>query len=148
LETLDASGERLGRTDYVCELCLFVPKMDVSDSQDRVRYRLRPDTCCLGLCVRPRCGGSGGKCCTVPFLVREPGTGKPVMTNHRVQSDEKFGVGDENAQVTQLWTGLKRCCTRKNAYALRFPANADSAMKATLTGATLLVDLSFTESDS
>lgn len=44
-----------------------------------------------------RCDGTGGKCCRIPFIVRDPNTFEPVKGNN----------GEENAQVTELWSGWK-----------------------------------------
>ena len=66
LETRDADGELLGTTKYVCDACLFVPKYDVLDADGEAAYRIRPDVCCLGACVRFRCGGPNGNCWRIP----------------------------------------------------------------------------------
>ena len=57
-------------------LVVFVPKFDVFDGNGTKKYRLRPDTCIGGCCVMCRCGGkgSGGKCCRIPYIVRDPHT--------------------------------------------------------------------------
>jgi hypothetical protein len=57
-------------------LLVFVPKFDVFDGNGTKKYRLRPDTCIGGCCVMCRCGGkgSGGKCCRIPYIVRDPNT--------------------------------------------------------------------------
>ena len=138
----DKNGRQIGKTQYVCDWCLFVPKFDIFDGNDRKRYRLRPDTCCLGFCIRPRFGGNGGKCCRVPFLLRDPDTFEPVATN-----SNSVDYGDNKAQITSLWTGVKRCCERKNAYAVHFPSEADADMKSTLIGASLLLDMAIFEQE-
>lgn len=70
---------------------------------------VRPDTCCLGCCVRCRCGGKKGKCLCVPFLIRSP----KAPFNH---------VGD--AIIGDLWAGLAHeCCTKKNMYDIKFPTD-------------------------
>lgn len=102
LETKDADGNLIGKTKFVCDwwrkciciliwlwlLCtyishhpilfsvVFVPKFDVFDGNGTKKYRLRPDTCIGGCCVMCRCGGkgSGGKCCRIPYIVRDPHT--------------------------------------------------------------------------
>ena len=53
---------------------VFVPKFDIYDANGTKKYRLRPDTCVGGCCIMCRCGGEGGKCCRVPFIVRDPHT--------------------------------------------------------------------------
>jgi len=107
LETKDTKGKVLGKTEYVCDMCLFVPKFDVKDGAGNSKYRIRPDTCVGGLCVMCRCGGQGGKCCRVPFFIRDPVTQEPVKCNNE--------GGESNAQITSLWMGMKRCCQKKNA---------------------------------
>ena len=110
LETKDSNGKPLGHTEYVCDMCLFVPKFDVFDANGNKAYRIRPDTCVGGLCVMCRCGGNGGKCCRVPFIIRDPNTQEPL------KAGGYEGSGESMAQITSLWTGLKRCCLRKDAY--------------------------------
>lgn len=127
LETKDPSGRVLGKTEYICDMCLFVPKFDISDGSGKVVYRLRPDTCCADCCIMPRCGGAGGKCLKVPFLLRKPEAPFDPI---------------EDAAIVDLWAGFKKeCCTQKNIYAVKFPNDANEDMKKTLTGATLLLDL-------
>lgn len=140
LETKNEGGNVIGRTEHVCDWCIFVPKFDVFDSNGRKKYRLRPDTCIGGCCVMCRCGGSGsgGKCCRVPFIIRDPNTLSPVKGN----------AGEENAQVTELWTGWKNeCCTRRNAYHLVFPDDALAEDKITLIGSSILIDIMYAEQD-
>lgn len=99
LETKDASGTVIGKTEYVCDWHICVPKFDIFDRNGTKKYRLRPDTCVGGCCVMCRAGGrgSGGKCCRIPFIVRDPNTFEPIKGND----------GSENAQVTELWSGWK-----------------------------------------
>ena len=76
LETKDADGKTIGKTEFVCDWWIFVPKFDIYDGSGEKKYRLRPDTCIGGCCVMCRCGGkgSGGKCCRLPYIVRDPNT--------------------------------------------------------------------------
>lgn len=129
LET-SSNGQVVGRTEYLCDKCLFVPKFAVKDANGQEVYRIRPDTCCAGCCVRCRCGGKGGKCFSVPYIIRDPTT------------QEKM----DEAHITDLWAGLKKeCCTRKNNWQVKFPENATDEMKMTLMGAALLVELTMVE---
>ena len=48
LETKDANGAKLGRTQYICDACLFVPKYHISNRHGEKKYLLRPDTCVAG----------------------------------------------------------------------------------------------------
>mmetsp|Transcript_19593 Transcript_19593/g.39170 ORF Transcript_19593/g.39170 Transcript_19593/m.39170 type:complete len:317 (-) Transcript_19593:43-993(-) len=143
LETKDAHGKPLGRTEYVCDWCLFVPKFDVFDGNGNQAYRIRPDTCVGGLCVQCRCcdGGAGGKCCRVPFIIRDPHTHEPL------KASGFGGSGEKKAQITSLWTGIKRCCQKKDAYAVHFPQGATKEMKATLIGSNILIDMAIFEQE-
>jgi len=132
IETKDASGSVIGKTQYICDGCCFVPKYDIFDGNGQKKYRLRPDTCCLGLCIRCRCGGGKGKCFRVPYIIRDPKTFEPVKGND----------GKEDAQVTQLWAGLKNeCCTQRDAFHVVFPDNATPEEKLVVTGAAILIDV-------
>jgi len=140
LETKDASGKVIGRTEFVCDWCIFVPKFDVIDTDGNRKYRIRPDTCIAGCCVMPRCDGrdSKGKCCKVPFIVRDPDTFEPVPTPAK----------EGKAQVTPLWAGwANECCMQKNAYHTAFPDKASAQEKLILMGSTILLDVVFLEQD-
>uniref|UniRef100_A0A0G4F518 Phospholipid scramblase n=1 Tax=Chromera velia CCMP2878 TaxID=1169474 RepID=A0A0G4F518_9ALVE len=128
-------GEELqGRTRYLCDEMCCVPKYAVSDASGRERYRIRPDTCCLGCCVACKCDGKNSKCCRIPFYLRDP------------QTDVKINNG--NVAIEDRWAGLKaECCTRKNVYALPFPDDADDPMRNVLLGAAILVDVTVFEQD-
>ena len=136
LETKDANGRVLGRTIYICDTCCFVPKYDVVDASGKALYRIRPDTCVAGLCVRCRCDGGGGKCFRVPFIIRDPDTKQPILTR-----------GNESiAQIDNLWAGWKHeCCTQKDAYHVAFPHDATPDEKLVLMGTALLVDMTMFE---
>lgn len=136
LETKGVDGELLGTSRYVCDACLFVPKYDVFDKDDNRVFRVRPETCCAGICVRCKCGGPKGKCCRIPFLIRQP--------------DPPFDQIDD-AAITDLWAGMKHeCCTKRDMYEVKFPVggNVQEAMKKVLTGTCLLVDLTFNEQET
>jgi hypothetical protein len=46
------------------------------------------------------------------------------------------------------WAGWKHeCCTKKDLYAIKFPAGASVATKATIVGGAHLLDISFMEQD-
>ena len=138
LETRDADGKVVGKTQFVCDGYICVPKFDVLDAEGTAKYRIRPATCVAGCCVQCRCGGAKGKCCKVPFLVRDPATMEPVKT--------KAKEGD--AQVTQLFAGwANECCSEKNAYHLAFPEDATPELKLTLIGSSILLDVVFSEQD-
>ena len=132
LKTYGRDGELLGTSRYLCDACLFVPKFGVYDAQGIEVYRVRPDTWFCGCCIRPRCGGPKGKCCRVPFLIRDPSTMEQI----------------EDAAIVDLWAGFKNeFCTKKNIYALKWPSDTKREMRATLIGTTLLLDMAFYEQD-
>ena len=147
LRTMDAQGRYLGETRFVCDECIFVPKFVVLDKTAEPKFLLRPDTCWGGVCMRPRCGGKQGKCCRLPFLVRHPRTGEPLASASTAD-------GEEQAQITQLWSGLaNEVCFRRHAYHLAFPktTSVDSEApfsvedKLVLIGASILVDVALFE---
>jgi len=152
LETKDSHGTKIGTSRYVCDAFLCVPKFDMFNKKDQHIYRVRPDTCVGGCCVRCRCcdnnggGGGKGKCCRVPFIVR-----KPFPPHEQV----------DDAAITDLWAGFKaECCTQREMYAVKFPKAGSEGMKddattpdnvenvkKTLIGMTLLVDITVNEQD-
>mmetsp|Transcript_29397 Transcript_29397/g.50106 ORF Transcript_29397/g.50106 Transcript_29397/m.50106 type:complete len:286 (+) Transcript_29397:60-917(+) len=132
ITTKDANGNVIGKTQFVCDGCCFVPKYDISDANGQKKYRLRPDTCCAGICIQCRCGGGKGKCCRVPYIIRDPTTYEALKGN----------AGQENAQVTQLWAGWKNeCCTKRDVFHVVFPDNATAEEKLVLTGSAILMDV-------
>eukprot|EP00986_Skeletonema_menzelii_P000286 scaffold82_cov135-Skeletonema_menzelii.AAC.6 len=132
ITTKDGNGNVLGKTKFVCDGCCFVPKYDVFDPKGQKKYRIRPDTCCLGACVMCRCGGAQGKCLRVPYIVRDPTTYEALKGNG----------GQEDAQVTQLWAGFKNeCCTQRDAFHVVYPDNATAEEKLVLIGSAILIDV-------
>ena len=124
LRTMDSTGQFLGETRYICDSSIFVPKFLVLDQHRNPRFLLRPDTCCGGLCIAPRCGGKQGKCFRLPFLVRDPITMVPLGTSVSSQNGEQT----ETAQVTQIWSGLaNEVCFKRNAYHIAFPVQQSNA---------------------
>ena len=136
LTTKLANGQIIGQTKFVCDECLFVPKFYVYDQYGQIKYLLRPDTCLGGLCVMPRCGGRRGKCCRVPYLVRDPITREPVYSN----------VHEGASQITFLWSGLvNEACLKRHAYHVAFPQDATPEDRLTLIGSSILVDVALHE---
>jgi len=139
LETKDANGERMGVSRYICDMCLFVPKFTVEDNSGNIMYSVRPDTCVGGLCVMCRCcdGQKKAKCCRVPFYIRDPNTKMKIDA-----------AGGGNAAFVDLWAGWKaECCTRRDLYELKFPAEATPEQKMTLLGLSHLIDITIFEQD-
>jgi len=132
LETRGPDGELLGVSKYVCDSCCFVPKYSLEDANGNLVYRVRPDTCCGGICVRCRTSGGGrGKCFRIPFIIRNADY-EPV----------------DDAKIEDLWAGMKHeCCTNREMYGVKFPAGADDATRKALIGMTLLIDITMNEQD-
>mmetsp|Transcript_10133 Transcript_10133/g.15550 ORF Transcript_10133/g.15550 Transcript_10133/m.15550 type:complete len:360 (-) Transcript_10133:2559-3638(-) len=163
MTSMGPDGTMYGETRYICDECWWVPKFHVYTGKDnQLRYVLRPDTCCAGVCVRPRCGGGGeggGKCVRVPYLIRDPETLEPLLLNEEChattncQNTKDVAAATTNtpnnnnpSQVTFLWSGwTNEVVLDRHAYHVAFPANATPEEKATLIGAALLVDVALYE---
>mmetsp|Transcript_33603 Transcript_33603/g.78546 ORF Transcript_33603/g.78546 Transcript_33603/m.78546 type:complete len:285 (-) Transcript_33603:65-919(-) len=139
LETKDVSGSVLGTTKIVCWFCEspFVPRYIITNKRGEEMYHVRPDTCCAGLCIKCKCGGKGGKCCRVPYPIREP--------RHPYKP-----IGD--AAITDVWAGLQNeCCTQREMYQVKFPQGLaqspqdEQDMRKVIVGTTLLIDLTMAE---
>merc|ERR1712194_158288 len=139
LETMDHNRETLGKTQYICDKNLCVPKYDVLGPNGERWYRIRPDTCCGDCLPAIQCGGAKGRCCAIPFHIREPNPPFAYLMGEK-------GTKEQTAQITNLWSGLKECCNRQN-YALHFPDGATPAQKATLMGSVFLIDMVNFEQD-
>ena len=143
LETKDGStGRVLGKTQYVCDMCCFIPKYDISDASGKKLYHLRPDTCVGGMCPKCRCDGNKGKCCAIPFVLRNPNTLEPIPSGATLAGKVL------NSMIDVLWSGWKNeCCSQKNAYHVTFPQEMSAQEKAVLMGSTILVDVTMFEVD-
>ena len=84
---------------------------------------------CAGLCPECRCEGTGGRCCRVPFQIRDPTTKEQI----------------EDAEIVWLWPGLKKQCCQRNNYALKFPKAATPELRKTLMGSVILMDMALFE---
>jgi hypothetical protein len=132
LETKDPQGKLLGVSRYDCDAFLCVPKYSIEDANGTKQYKIRPNTCCGGCCVMPKCDGERSRCFRIPYFFYDYNTG------------EKLG----DSRVEDLWAGLKNeCCTRRNMYSLVFPPNCTEEMKATILGLALLIDITVYEQD-
>ena len=137
LKTKKPDGEEVGKTIYLCDMCLCVPKFMVS-KRGEPRYLIRPDVCCGGVCVKCKCGGKkkgGGSanCCKIPFYVRDPVTKEKI----------------DEAQITDMWAGFRHeMCTKRDLYMVMFPKEADVEDKALLLGATNLIDICLNEQET
>lgn len=140
LETKDSSGEVLGKTQYVCDMCCIVPKYDISDASGKKLYHLRPDTCVVGICPKCRCDGDKGKCCRIPYILRDPETFDPIPSGATLAGQTL------DSMIDVLWAGWKNeCCSQKNAYHVTFPNAISAQEKAVLMGSTILVDVTIFE---
>ncbi len=57
---IHAQTQYLGKTKYMCDCYVCVPKYHVFDRNNSFQYVIRPDTCCGGCCIKCECGGSKG----------------------------------------------------------------------------------------
>lgn len=134
LDTKNKEGQKIGETKYLCDACLLVPKFGVFNASGEQVYYIAPDTCCGGCCVQLKCG-KGAKCCHEPYYIRDPKS-----------KDQKLKAHGGDAEITELWDGLKKeCCTLKNTFSLDFPNGATPEMKKTLIGSVLLLDMTYFE---
>jgi hypothetical protein len=137
LKAHDASGKEMGQATYICDEKLCVPKFGIEDASSNLRYLIRPNTCCCGCMPMFKCGGQKGRCMHVPFYIRTP-EGEMVTPAN---------PASEQAEITQLWSGLaKSCCEREN-YSVNFPQQATEEDKVIIIGATILIDMALFEQE-
>lgn len=141
LETFDNENTLLGSTKYICDTNLLVPKFGVFGPDGTQKYLVRPETCCGGCCVMIRCGGKGSaKSVYIPFLIRDPTTQAPLMSNL------KLGGEDATARINKVWSGFKKeCCSDADNFQVLFPQGATMHDKANLLGANVLIDFAYFE---
>eukprot|EP00397_Hematodinium_sp_SG-2012_P044251 GEMP01049383.1.p1 GENE.GEMP01049383.1~~GEMP01049383.1.p1 ORF type:complete len:306 (+),score=63.34 GEMP01049383.1:262-1179(+) len=131
LETKNATGQVIGRTQYVCDSFLLVPKYEVLDGSNVRLFRIRPNTCIGGCCVKCECGKEKGRCFAVPYYIRNP----------QAPHDPVVASDGKDAEITNFWSSMtKECCMRQN-YALKFPRGVSPDVKATLMGSTFLIEM-------
>lgn len=140
LESKKSDGTVLGRTEYICDGCMFVPKFDVLGADGTKKFHIRPDTCFCGCCMRCRCDNKK-KCFRVPFVVRDP------RSLEALGSSRSDGTLEERkAKIDSLWSGWKNeCCSMKDAYHIVYPEKLSVEDKLLLTGSGLLIDLTIFE---
>ena len=100
LDTLDAHDQKLGRSEYVCDACLFVPKYRVLGPAGEAWYAVRPDTCVCGMCVECQCRGKGAKCWHCAAECRST-----CATRRREQSS----TAETRSSLTSGPAGPRRC---------------------------------------
>lgn len=140
IKTYTSDRTYVGKTKYVCDAALLVPKLATFDANDNPQFMIRPDTCCFD-CL-PVCGSGGqGKansCIYMPFYIRKHDTLEKI-------AGAPGGNGME-AQVRNVWPGFKReCCTSADNYFVVFPSGSSTALKAALLGSTVLLDFTVFE---
>lgn len=151
LKTYTADKTYVGKTKYVCDQWLWVPKLAMYDADDKPLFWIRPDTCCFGCC--PLCSGCDGskktlaggipKCVNIPYYITKHDTKEKLDGGPSVQ----FKDGTMKAQVQLVFSGFKReCCTSADNYFVVFPAGSSPELKAAILGATVLLDFTVYES--
>lgn len=116
--------------------------LDIQKKKNELRCHGRHHTVILsphsgGCCLQCKCGGRKGKCCHVPYYIRDPNT------MEKLDGHEHGSV----AAIDDLWAGVaKECCNLDN-YTIRFPRNATPEQKATLFGSVFLLEMIMYEVD-
>ena len=135
VQTYDNENNLLGSSEYRCDMFLFVPKFVVKDGAGKPIYLARPDSCCGGCCIMPRCGGAGSRMIYLPFKIRDFETQEPLP------SAVAGADGDATAQIVKVWSGMKKeCCSDADNFQVLFPRGIDNNMKANLVGLNVLID--------
>ena len=136
LKTYTADKTYVGKSKYVCDQYLFVPKLAIYDADNNPQFMIRPDTCCAGCCPVCDGGGKGSNCIFMPFYIRN------FATLDKIPS----AVPGMDAQIRNVWPGFKReICTSADNYFVVFPAGTTSNTKGALLGATTLLDFTVFE---
>jgi len=121
----DVGGTQVGTTVESMWFC--VPGFDVKDSTGETKYNMHMPTCVGGMCIN--CCAEGLCNCRIPFYIY------PV------------GSDDEVGKIVKIWSGMKsELLTDADKIELEFPPDADTNMKATLLGTTLMINQLFFES--
>lgn len=136
VNTYDNEGTLLGSSKYLCDVNLLVPKFVVKDGQGNLQYLVKPNTCCGGCCILPKCGCSkASRILYIPFYIR-------TMAGDFVPSAVPGKDGEKkNAQINKVWSGVaKECCSDADNFQVIFPEGISSTEKANLLGLNLLID--------
>ena len=125
VNTKTPQGQLLGSSEYECDACLLVPKFIVKDENGNLTYRIKPETCCGGVCIKCSCsGGKASRMIYIPFIIRDPNTDQPIPS--------AFGEAHPS-QIAKMWPGLKKgCCTDADNFHNIFLAGAPEPVKANL----------------
>lgn len=125
-------GRVLSNSRYICDACLYVPKLMYSEDGKDI-YKLRPQTCCMGCCPSCSCGKNG---CRLPFYFWDPETGERI----------KGGDDNNEPQILKVWAGMKKeCCSTADTFAVFFPRDCTPERKAGILGMTFLIDFTVFE---
>eukprot|EP00320_Phaeocystis_rex_P014198 CAMPEP_0119058498 /NCGR_PEP_ID=MMETSP1178-20130426/2803_1 /TAXON_ID=33656 /ORGANISM="unid sp, Strain CCMP2000" /LENGTH=190 /DNA_ID=CAMNT_0007039437 /DNA_START=75 /DNA_END=647 /DNA_ORIENTATION=- len=141
VETAAPDGSLIGSSSYLCDVCLAVPKFMVKDYTGADKFLVRPDTCCFGCCVRPRCNPCdrrASRTVYIPLFIRDPVSGERLP-----------GAVGGDAHISKVWSGWKKeCCSDADNFQVVFPQSSDTIDRANLLGATVLIDFSWFESQN
>lgn len=137
VDTTLPAGAPLGNSSrYICDINLFVPKLEYSEGGAPV-YILKPETCCGGCCIACNCCSGKGSI-YIPFYFHDPSSGN--LIGGAKYDDEKV------PQIRKLWAGLKKeCCSTADTFAVMFPEGISANRKAGLLGLTFLLDFTVFE---
>lgn len=135
VDTTLGDGTPIGsESKYICDACLYVPKLRYYEQGQHV-YTLRPETCCFDCCIACNCKGKG--CIYIPFYFHDPVTMMPI--------GGEYG-GETTPQIRKVWAGFKKeLCSSADTFVLMFPPGIDANRKAGLLGLTFLLDFSVFE---
>lgn len=121
------------KSQYICDINLFVPKLSYEEPIGNPVYMVKPETCCGGCCLACNCGGKGTL--FIPFYFHDPQTGEPIVP-----------YGPDAPQIRKVFAGFKKeCCSTADTYAMKFPDGIDSKRKAGLLGMAFLIDFTVFE---
>lgn len=127
LTAVTSTGQKLGTSKYICDMCVMVPKFGYYE-EDQMVYYIAPETACMGAC--PVRDGEG----LPPFLFRDPTTKVPLGQGWGRPSIEKQGTKYE--QRSQCPCGENT----HNDVVVVFPEGITPERKAGLLGMAFLID--------
>lgn len=132
--TFSSGGQEIGKIKETCWYC--IPTFEVLDHNEAPVYKLRPPTCCGGLCVNICAEGNpcGKGCCKVSFRVYP-------ADQENTNGDAPF-IGKVLKQPKSIATEL---FTDADAFLVDFPDDATAAQKGILMGTTLFLNINFFE---
>lgn len=124
----NAAGEKIGESREDMWFC--VPSFSIYDKNDTKTHVLHMPTCCGGMCVNVCADGICTKC-RIPFNV------------YKADNDVE---GQSVGSITKVWGGLgKEIFTDADTFEAIFPTDATPECKASLVGATFMINQLFFE---